>query len=149
MDGSSKGELMPAVKLLSDAKIGEMKALRGKGLTIRTIARMMDIPRATVHHYVRHVAVNSNAELLSENALDVDQLGIHLPYSLVCPSCGLEQPHITFCVQCGAVWMGECGHGGDVVGGRHQGINLGEVVRRPGDGYLYVNLLEPGEDEGI
>ena len=137
---------MPAVKLLADKKIEELKALRAQGLTIRAIARKAGIPRATVHHYVRHVSANGNASVLSESAVDVEHLGIHLPSNLVCPKCGLEQPHIVFCVQCGVVWMGECGHGGAVEGERHQGINLGDVERRLGDGHLYVFLMEPKDE---
>ena len=147
IDESSDGEgdQMPAVKLVPDAKIEEMQTLRRRGFTIRTIARLLEIPRATVHHYVRHERVNSNAAFLSEKARDVDHLGIYLPYRLVCPSCGLEQPGIVFCINSGVVWMGECGHGGAVVGNRHQGIDLKDLERRPGDGRLSLVLLEPDD----
>ena len=77
----------------------------------------------------------------------VDYSIIHLPFYLVCPHCGMEQPHIVFCVECGAVWMGTCGHGGDIVGERHQGIDLGALEKRPGDGNLHVYILEPEDGQ--
>ena len=61
---------MPAVKLLPDEKIEEMRALRERGLTIRGVARVSGIPRATVHQYVRDVPVKGAALLLSEDQGD-------------------------------------------------------------------------------
>ena len=137
---------MPAVKLLPDEKIGEMRSLREDGFSVRAISRLTGVPRATVHVYVRRVRVGESPPLLVENvAADVVHLGIHLPYRLVCPVCNEEQPHITFCLDCGAAWMGECGHGGDVREGRHEGIDLKPLRRTTGDGHLYVLPLEPDE----
>ena len=139
---------MPAVKLLSDEKIEEIQKLREQGLTIRSIAKMSGIPRATVHHYVRDVDVKGSATVLSGRVKDVRQLGIHIPFNLVCPDCGLEQPHITLCLDCGAIWMGTCGHGGEVVGNSHRGVDLGTAEKRPGDSYLHIHVLETGGSSG-
>ena len=141
---------MPKVKLIGDDTIERLCALREKGLTIRQIAGQMGVPRATVHHYVRDVPVAGSALVLAETESDVHHLGVHLPVNVVCPCCGLEQAHITFCTHCGAVWMGTCGHGGDVVDDRHQGVDLGALERRPGDGHFYVSVVEAadGKPEG-
>ena len=134
---------MAKVKLISDDTIERLRALRHEGLTIRKIAQITGVPRATVHYYVRDVPVTSNALVLTETESDVHHLGVHLPVNVVCPCCSLEQAHVTFCTHCGAVWMGDCGHGGDVVDERHQGVDLGALERRPGDGHFYVSVVEP------
>ena len=137
---------MPAVKLLPDEKIEEIRTLRRRGFTIRIISELTGIPRATVHHYVRGERVRSSNPLLVDAPTEVPHLGVHLPFGVVCPVCGEEQPHVTFCLDCGAAWMGTCGHGGEVVDGRHHGIDLKQLHRTEGDGKLYVFPLEPEEE---
>ena len=140
-DGENE-ETMPKVKLISDEKIKVLRDLRKQGLAIRVISQLTNTPRATVHQYVRDEAVRGTALLLSDSNEDVHQLGIHLPFNLACPRCDLEQSHIVLCVDCGAIWMGECGHGGEVAENRHQGVDLAALEKHPGDTHLYVYALE-------
>ena len=83
--------------------------------------------------------------LVEDVAGNLPQLAVHLPDNVECPECGEVQAHITFCLKCGAAWMGSCGHGNEVVDGRHQGIDLKQLRRTRGDGYLHVVPLEPDE----
>jgi hypothetical protein len=43
--------------------------------------------------------------------------------------------------------MGTCGHGGEVVGDRDQGVDLRGLEKQPGDGHLYVFVMDPESDE--
>ena len=134
---------MPAVKLLPDEKIEEMRSLRVRGFTIREISRISGVPRATVHQYVRDTRVSGIGVVVDDNPAELPHLGVHLPYAVVCPVCGEEQHLVKFCLDCGAAWMGGCGHGGEAKDGRHKGIDLKAIERREGDDLLFVFSMEP------
>ena len=138
---------MPAVKLLPDEKIEEMRSLRVRGFTIREISRISGVPRATVHQYVRDTRVSGIGEVVADNPAELPHLGVHLPHSVECPVCGKEQHTVVFCLDCGKAWMSECGHGGEVEDGRHKGIDLKVIERGEGDDLLYVFSMEPNDVE--
>ena len=63
---------------------------------------------------------------------------IHLPDSVICPECEDESDDIVLCLDCGVIWMGECGHGGEIGNDQHRGVNLAELPRGKGNGELHV-----------
>ena len=138
---------MPAVKLLPDEKIEELQSLRVRGFTIREISRISGVPRATVHQYVRNTRVSGMGVVVGDNPVELPNLGVHLPYSVVCPVCGEEQHLVKFCLDCGAAWMGECGHGAEVENERHKGIDLKTIERGDGDDLLYFFSMEANDEE--
>ena len=42
--------------------------------------------------------------------------------------------------------MGTCGHGGEIIENRHQGVDLAALARQPGDGHLYVFALDTDDE---
>lgn len=142
-----------------------LKLLREQGYTIREIANQTGVPSATVHRYTRNISVNGHHHIgkpkkpsssrkkrdhgfpkLEGRYIGIEKgrryraLYIHLPDTVICPECDLETQHVVICLDCGQCWIGECGHGGDVGGRKHRGVNLAELRRgKNGDGSLHVH----------
>ena len=70
--------------------------LREQGHSIRAIAKELDIPKSTVHKWLRDAMHVEDAMVFSSTHAD-GALLVHFPFNFVCPGCGKEQNHAYFC----------------------------------------------------
>ena len=111
---------------LSEVKIKKIKELRRAGLSVNEISRRLQVAPATVFYYARDVDTEKNEtpSVITANNLElltrlmkrsahtaslfatilIDGLRftqIDIPFTIVCPYCGIEQSRIGFCIDSG------------------------------------------------
>lgn len=140
--------------------VSNLRKLRADGLTLREISSRTGVAFATVHRHVRDVAMEGHhprepfkVESKTDHGfpkvlgryIGMERQGrryqgllVHLPDQVVCPVCKEETNDVVFCLDCGKCWIADCGHGSELSEESHEGINLGELRRKKGDGELHV-----------
>lgn len=82
--------------------------LRRKGLPIRVIAKVTDIPKSSVHRTLSKLTDITPRENKPDEYEGLKFYFVHLPCTFFCPECGLEQNHAFICADCGMLIPAEC-----------------------------------------
>lgn len=93
-------------------RLQEVIRLRAKGLTVRQIGQEVNLPKSTVHKFLKGIGIRR----CEEGFL------VHLPYTYFCPNCGREQNHAWLCLECGKFLPAECSE--DAC---YKGFELGQI----------------------